>query len=338
MIRAILAGVAVGDGLDPRVMGAINVSPESFYDGSVALGEDRLLAAAARMVEAGASLIDIGAMSTAPYLDTAIPPAEEAARLGRAVRLIVSSLDVPVSADTSRAEAARAALEAGARVINDVSGLRADPALATAVAQAGAALIVVASPPAPGEGATGDAATGHVAAGPVGAALAPGRAAEARPVTPAAGAGGSLANAGHAIRPISAVRELLAASLCAAIAAGIDLRRVAVDPGIGFFRRGEMAWYEWDCRILAALPALRELGRPICVGASRKSFIGALTGQADPSERLPGSLAATAAAVLGGAHLIRAHDVAETVQAVQVAAAIRRASAEAPSRQRSSCR
>ena len=98
-----------------------------------------------------------------------------------------------------------------------------------------------------------------------------------------------------------------------------------MDPGIGFFRTQGIPWHEWDCRALATLPALRALGRPICVGVSRKSFIGALTGQDDPADRLPGSLAAAAAAVLGGAHVVRTHDVAETVQAVRVAAAIRRA-------------
>ena len=98
-----------------------------------------------------------------------------------------------------------------------------------------------------------------------------------------------------------------------------------VDPGIGFFRHRDLAWHEWDSAVLAGLARVRELGRPVGVGVSRKSFIGALAGEADPARRLPGSLAATAAAVLGGADLIRAHDVAETVQAVRVARAIRRA-------------
>ena len=86
-----------------------------------------------------------------------------------------------------------------------------------------------------------------------------------------------------------------------------------------------MAWHAWDCAVLAGLDGLRRLGRPVCVGVSRKSFIGALAGVDDPAERLPGSLAATAVAVLGGAHLIRAHDVEDTIQAVRVAEAIRRA-------------
>jgi dihydropteroate synthase len=280
-VRARLGAVVLGDDIETRVMGALNVSPESFYGASVATGDDAILASASRMVEAGASLIDIGAMSTAPYRHTAIAAGEEAARLGRAVRLVTSRLDVPVSADTSRLGPARAALDAGAGVINDVTGLRGEPALASLVAARGAGLILMASD----------------RGGPID---------EGAP-------------------PAEIVRELLAESLRRAVAAGIDPVQIVIDPGIGFFRRQEMDWHDWDCRILAQLGVLRQLGRPICVGVSRKSFIGAVAGRADPADRLPGSLAAAAAAVLGGAHLIRAHDVDETIQAVQIASAIRRA-------------
>ena len=279
MIRATLAGVTLGDGLDVAVMGALNVSPESFYAGSVVSGRDQLLGAAEAMVRAGAALVDVGAMSTAPYLSAAVSPSEEADRLGLAVELLVSKLGLPVSADTSRAQPARAALEAGARVINDVTGLTGDSELASLVAAAGAGLIVMASD----------------------------------------------RGAPHADRPMAAVLALLGESHRLALAAGIPAERIVVDPGIGFFRRQALPWHEWDCRVLAELHLLRQLERPICVGVSRKSFIGALSGQPDPGARLPGSLAATAAAVLGGAHVIRAHDVAETLQAVRVAQAIRRA-------------
>jgi dihydropteroate synthase len=112
------------------------------------------------------------------------------------------------------------------------------------------------------------------------------------------------------------------------VAAGVDRERIVVDPGIGFFRRADIPWYEWDCRVLARLGRLGELGRPICVGLSRKSFIGALADEPDPANRLPGTLAAAAAAVLSGAHLIRCHDVAETVQAIRVAEAVLRAGAD----------
>jgi dihydropteroate synthase len=118
---------------------------------------------------------------------------------------------------------------------------------------------------------------------------------------------------------------VLTRGLQIAARAGIDPERIVVDPGIGFFRHRDLAWHEWDCAILGGLGRLRGLGRPICVGASRKSFIGQIAGEPDPARRLPGSLAAAAAAVLGGAHLIRAHDVTETVQAVRVAEAVRAA-------------
>ncbi len=276
-IRATLAGVHLGDGLPVVVIGALNVSPGSFYSGSVVTKADDLLRAAERMAREGASLLDVGAMSTAPYLSGSISASEEAERLGWAVGILASKLGVPVSADTSRAEPARAALQAGASIINDVRGLTADPALASLVAGAGAGVILMASE-----------------------------------------RGGALGE-----RPVDTVLDLLEESMRIAAQAGIPGERVVVDPGIGFFRRRGIAWHEWDCEILAALGRLRALGRPICVGVSRKSFIGEIAGEPDPGRRLPGSLAAVAASVLGGAHVIRAHDVAETVQAVRVAESIR---------------
>jgi dihydropteroate synthase len=237
--RATVAGVSVGDGLDVAVVGALNVSPESFYSGSVVTDADRLLRAAQDMAEAGAAWLDVGAMSTAPYLEARIPETQEADRLRWAVGLLTAKLDIPVCADMAAPAAA----------------------------------------PAPGA-------------------------------------------------PIETVSVSLAGSLARARAAGVPDDRILLDPGIGFFRDPAIAWPEWDCRVLAGLPALRSLGRPLYVGVSRKSFIGALAGAPDPADRLPGTLAATAAAVLGGAHVIRAHDVAETAQAVRIAQAIRRAGAE----------
>jgi len=269
--------VHLGDGLPVVVIGALNVSPGSFYSGSVVTKADDLLRAAERMAREGASLLDVGAMSTAPYLSGSISASEEAERLGWAVGILVSKLGVPVSADTSRAEPARAALQAGASIINDVRGLTGDPALASLVAGADAGVILMASERGGAEGE----------------------------------------------RPVDTVLDLLEESMRIAAQAGIPGERVVVDPGIGFFRRRGIAWHEWDCEILAALGRLRALGRPICVGVSRKSFIGEIAGEPDPGRRLPGSLAAVAAAVLGGAHVIRAHDVAETVQAARVAESIR---------------
>lgn len=285
-VKADLAGVTVGDGRPVAIMGVVNVSPESFHPGSVYQREEAIVRAALGMVEAGASLIDVGARSTAPYLDTAVDDATETARLAGAVEILAGKLPVPISADTSRPGPARAALDAGARVINDVSTLR-DPELARLVASRAAGLIVMAASP----------------AGP------PGIGGERRP---------RLARRRGA-RPITVVAALLRSGLRRARLARIPRDRIVVDPGIGFFRDAGMPWHEWDARVLAGLRGLRELARPICVGISRKSFIGAIVERADPGQRLAGSLAATAVAVLNGAALVRTHDVRETLDAVRVA-------------------
>jgi dihydropteroate synthase len=278
-LRAVLGGVAVGDGLPVAIIGVLNVSPESFYAGSIHEDPDDLLRAADAMVAAGAAILDVGARSTAPYLPTAISEVEEAGRLTTAIRQLADKCAVPLSADTFRAAPARAALEAGATIVNDVTGLGGDPAMAGLVAARGAGLILTAA---------------------------------------AAGAG-----AGGNAEPVAVVAEVLAASLAAARQAGIADPQVVLDPGIGFFRAGARPWHERDAAVLARLDRLRALGRPLCVGVSRKSFVGALTGQVDPAARLAGSLAATAVAVLRGAALVRTHDVAETRDAVRVAEALR---------------
>src|SRR5262249_35128169 len=214
------------------------------------------------MVSQGASLLDVGARSTPPSLPEAISAPEEADRLGSAIGHIADKLGVPISADTSRVEPARAALDAGATVINDVRGLAEDPGLAPLVARTGAGLIVMASE--------------------VGA----------RQPAP----------------PVDTVVAVLAESLEIATRAGIWPDRIVIDPGIGLVRPGHVAWPEWDGTVLAEIWRLGVLGRRVCVGASRKSFIGEIAGEPDPARRLPGSLAAAAVAVLGGAHLIRVHD------------------------------
>ena len=127
--------------------------------------------------------------------------------------------------------------------------------------------------------------------------------------------------------PVAAVKALLSEVLDRARAAGIPDERVVLDPGIGFFRHERVAWDEWDATVLAGLEALESLGRPICVGVSRKSFLGATLDRPRTEDRLAGSLAATAVAVWNGAALVRAHDVRETVDAVRVAERLRRAGA-----------
>jgi dihydropteroate synthase len=258
-------------------MGALNVSPESFYGGSVHRDSSALLEAGLAMVAEGAAFVDVGARSTAPYLPTQISEDEESERLGAAVATLAGKLSVPISADTTRAGVARVALDAGARIVNDVSGLR-DPAMGRLVRERGASVILMASPD------------------------------------------GTLLG-----QPVPSVLELLSVALGRARAAGIPDVQVVLDPGIGFFRQAPIPWDEWDITVLAGLGALAGLGRPLAVGLSRKSFLGALTGRAEPAERLAGSVAATAVAVLNGTALIRTHDVAETLDAVRVAERLRRA-------------
>jgi dihydropteroate synthase len=124
---------------------------------------------------------------------------------------------------------------------------------------------------------------------------------------------------------VATVKSLLSQALQRARDAGISDDQIVLDPGIGFFRHEAVAWDEWDAAVLAGLGELEDLGRPLCVGVSRKSFLGAIIGRPGTGDRLPASLAATAVAVWNGASLIRAHDVAETLDAVRVAERIRRA-------------
>jgi len=275
--RASLAGVMVGQGRPVAVMGALNVSPESFYAGSVHRTPDDLVSAARAMIDEGADLIDVGARSTAPYLPTEISEEDERRRLRDAVDALVGAVRVPISADTACPRAAEAALEAGARVLNDVSGL-ADVDVARLARKHGASLIVMARP----------------------------RASD----PPAA--------------PLATVRARLVAALATARAAGLADDDLVLDPGIGFFRDGAVDWVTWDVEVLAGLSELADLGRPLCVGVSRKSFLGAITGRERAHDRLAASLAATTVAVLHGAALIRTQDVAATRDAVRVAERLRR--------------
>jgi len=231
---ATLAGLRIGGDAPVRLMAVLNVSPESFYPGSVRADAAALRDAAQRAVAEGADLLDIGARSTAPYGETALPVAEEVRRMRWALGVVAPAVSAPLSADTTRAAVAAAALASGARLINDVSGLRGDPAMAD-----------------------------------------------------------------------------------------IALHEIVLDPGIGFFATAGTPATAFNVAVLRQLDALADLERPLLVGVSRKRFLGALSGRDDPADRLAGSLAATAVAVLRGAAVVRTHDVAATRDAVRVAAALR---------------
>ncbi|MFQ6086023.1 MAG: dihydropteroate synthase [Candidatus Bathyarchaeia archaeon] len=274
-LHADLAGLEVGDGLPVRIVGAINVSPESFYKGSVRILAEEIAERARSMVEGGADIIDIGAMSTAPYLETEISVEEEVKRVVRAIEAVKGAVNVPVSIDSKRCKPVEAAIEAGADIVNDVSGLKFDHNMPEMVANHDAPVILVAS---------------------------------------------NLPSEGDPIdRTVVALRESM--EICET--AGIDVGKTVIDPGIGFHRETSWKWYDWDCFVIRNLSRLRVLDRPICLGVSRKSFIGEILSQSDPSERLFGSLSATAISVLNGAHAIRTHDVKPTIEATRLAEYIR---------------
>ena len=275
----------------PRVMGVLNLTPDSFSDGGAWFREGDPRPAVERglaMLAEGADLLDLGAESTRPgggvYGAGArdVPPEEELGRLLPVLEGLRAATEAPLSVDTRKAAVARRALEAGADLVNDVSALG-DPAMASVVAAAGCPVVLMHS--------RGDIATMQ-----------------------------------KEIRfedVVAEVRDELAAAVERAAAAGIARERVVVDPGLGFGKTSEQ-----NLALLGSLPELGRLGLPILVGASRKSFLGQVTG-APPEARLPGSLAAAGAAAAGGAAILRVHDVAETVAFLAVRSAVSQAAAGA---------
>jgi dihydropteroate synthase len=282
-VDAIRIGARIFEGPGPFFMGIVNATPDSFSDGGRYLARDAALALAERLAEDGADIVDLGGESTRPGAP-AVPVEEEIARVVPVIGALRSrGMSVPISIDTRKAEVARAALDAGADLVNDVSAL-ADPALAALVAERGVPVVLM-----------------HMRGSPADMQ--------------------SLAVYRDVVEEVS--REL-GEALARAEAAGVRREQVILDPGIGFAKTTDH-----NLALLAAIPRLRALGRPLLVGPSRKAFIGAITG-APVSERLPGTLAAVTAAILMGAEFVRVHDVAAARQAGLIAAAIRAASPSRP--------
>ncbi len=252
------------------VMGVINVTPDSFWEGSRARA-DAVADIAADMIAAGAAILDIGGESTRPgaaYLSAD----EELGRVAPAVEALRSRWDIAISVDTRKAAVARAAVAAGADIVNDVAALGDDPAMAPFCAAAGVPVVLM-----------------HKKGVPA-----------------------SMQDRPYYEDCPAEVFSYLAAAAARAIAAGIKPGNIILDPGIGFGKR-----LEDNLALLSRLDELSAGGYPVLVGLSRKSFIGALTGR-DPAGRLAGSLAAACAALAKGASIFRAHDVAETVDALRV--------------------
>jgi dihydropteroate synthase len=278
-------GRALALGERPLVMGVLNITPDSFGDGSHlvkdgVVDQAAAIQAALRMEACGADIIDVGGESTRPGADP-VPAGEESARIVPIVRALAGRLRLPVSVDTYKASVAREALAAGASIVNDVSGLTYEPALAAVVAESGAALILMHT-----RGRSKDMYKEAVYE--------------------------------DVIRDVTAE---LGQRLDAATAAGVARRQIVVDPGIGFAKRPLDSYGV----LAGLATIAHALDRPVMAGPSRKSFLrGALEGLPAP-ERDWGTAAAVAAAVLAGAHIVRVHAVAEMVQVVRVAEEIRNA-------------
>jgi dihydropteroate synthase len=266
------SAVAASDGR-PLVMGIVNVTPDSFYDGGQFLKAPRAIAHAKQLADDGADILDIGAESSRPY-SGAQPVAldEELARLAPVLPAVVE-IGKPVSIDTMKAKVAAWALDQGAEIVNDVWGLQRDPGMAGIVAERKATVIVMHNREA----------------------------------------------ADSSIDIVTDVKTFFARSLEIAERAGIDKSRIVLDPGVGFGKTPEQS-----VRVIAKLKEFRSFGLPLLVGLSRKRFIDALS-PAPPDRRLGGSIAGNVLAALAGADIVRVHDVAETVQALRVLAAVRSA-------------
>jgi dihydropteroate synthase len=257
-----------------KLMGVVNVTPDSFSDGGLYLDPEAAIQHGEELARAGAAILDVGGESTRPGAEE-VALEEELRRVVPVVEGLAGG-EATVSVDTSKAAVAAAALDAGAEIVNDVTALRGDPEMAALCADRGATVVLM-----------------HMLGSP--------RTMQRNP---------------EYDDVVAAVRAFLAERMEVAVAAGIAAERIWLDPGIGF---GKTAAHNLE--LLRRLGELRELGRPLVVGTSRKSFIGRVDGS-DAGERLGGTIASSVLAAAEGAAVLRVHDVAEIAQAMAVAGAI----------------
>ena len=258
-----------------RVLGIVNVTPDSFSDGGEHATFEAAVAHGLRLVEEGADALDIGGESTRPGAED-VSVEEELRRVIPVIEALAKQIAVPISIDTSKPEVMRAAIMAGAGMINDVYALRRDGAL-EAVAELGVPVVLM-----------------HMQGEPR-----------------------SMQGAPQYDDVVGEVHSFLAQRIFSAEMAGIAKKNIVVDPGFGFGKT-----LAHNLALLAQLERFTELGVPVLAGLSRKKSIGELTGRDDPHDRVHGSVAAHLIAAQRGARLLRVHDVAATVDALKVWAAI----------------
>lgn len=255
----------------PRVMGIVNVTPDSFSDGGAHATVDAAVAHALRLAEAGADMLDIGGESTRPGA-AEVSVDEELARVIPVIERLAQATPLPISIDTSKPEVMRAAVAAGAGMINDVYALRREGALDVAASLRVPVVLM------------------HMQGEPR-----------------------AMQDAPDYDDVVADVHRFLAERIFSAEMAGIDKKRIVVDPGFGF---GKTSAH--NLALLARFERFADLGVPVLAGLSRKRTIGELTGRDVPAERVHGSVAAHLIAVQRGAMLVRVHDVAATVDALKV--------------------
>jgi dihydropteroate synthase len=261
------------------LMGVLNVTPDSFSDGGKFLDPSRAIGHALALQQAGADILDIGAESTRPG-SLGINAEEELHRLLPVLQGLRGKLKIPISIDTRKSEVAEIAVEAGAQILNDVSGLNHDPRLAEVAARRKVPLILM-----------------HMRGEPR-----------------------TMQTAPFARDVVKDVTQGLCASIRKAHEAGVSKSQIILDPGVGFGKR-----FDQNYKLLANLPQLAKLGYPLMVGTSRKGFLGKTLAHATnrskvpATERLWATAATVTASILGGAHIVRVHDVAEMLQVARTA-------------------
>ena len=259
--------------MNPKLMGVVNVTPDSFSDGGQYLDAGAAVAHGEELLRDGAAILDVGGESTRPGA-VEVDAVEELRRVEPVVAGLSSQ--ATVSIDTSKAAVAEAALDAGASIVNDVTALRGDGEMAALCAERGVGVVLMHMPGSP-RTMQDDPAYEDV---------------------------------------VDDVKAFLTERVEAAVAAGVAEERIWLDPGIGFGKT-----LEHNLELLRRLGELRELGRPLVVGTSRKSFIGKVDGSA-VGDRLGGTIASSVLAAAAGAEVLRVHDLAEMSQALRLATAV----------------
>jgi dihydropteroate synthase len=256
-----------------RIMGVLNVTPDSFSDGGEWFDRDAAIAHGRTMAAQGAAILDVGGESTRPGAD----PVSEDEELRRVVPVVEALRGAAqISIDTSKVAVARAALDAGATFVNDVTAFRADPAMAALVAERGCECCLM-----------------HMLGEPR-----------------------TMQDDPRYDDVVDDIKAFLSERAAFAVGEGIAEERIAVDPGIGFGKT-----IEHNLELLRRLDEIAALGFEVAIGTSRKSFLGRLTGRDDPHDRVAATVATTVLALERGATVFRVHDVAETADALKVAAA-----------------